>query len=71
MKLIYPNNQPCFIFKTKTLTVSIKEVPLAMIIGNSFSMNPYIVHNNTPIVKSTYISKEMSLVFLVLIVLIT
>jgi hypothetical protein len=44
---------PCFIFKTKTLTVSIKEAPLAMIMGNSLSMNPYISQKNTPIVKNT------------------
>jgi len=42
-----------------------------MIIGNSLSKNPYITHSNTPMVKNTYISKEISLVFRVLTVLIT
>ena len=65
------NNYPCFIFKTRTLTVRIKEVPLAIMIGNSLSLNPYITHSSTPIVKNTYINNEISLAFRVLIVLIS
>ena len=42
-----------------------------MIIGNSLSMIPYINHKNTPIVKKTYISNEISLTLPVLTVLIS
>ena len=57
------------ILKTKTIVAEILVIELARIKDQSFLYMPYIVHKITPITNKLYMIKDMSLVFLLLIIL--
>ena len=65
--LIYP----CIILSIKTISARTKVIEFASIIGKSIVSKPYTTHNKIPVVKITYINREISLVFFVFTVLIT
>jgi len=65
------NTYPCFILRIKTISARIKVIEFANITGKSMISRPYITHNKIPVVRTTYINREISLVFFVFTILIT
>lgn len=53
------------------VAVKMKEIALAMIIGQSFIANPYESHKNIPVVRIRYIASDKSFVCLVFRTVIT
>lgn len=62
---------PCFILRIKTISARINVIEFASNTGKSMVSRPYSAHNKIPVVRITYINREISLVFFVFAILIT